>query len=76
MMAAVTSAVLAVPPTSRVRMPLPEVTSMACWTALASSCRPKCSSISAALPMAPTGLQIPWPAMSGAEPWTGSNIDG
>jgi hypothetical protein len=36
MMAAVTSSVLALPPTSRVRTPLPEVTSMACWTALAS----------------------------------------
>ncbi len=26
--------------------------------------------------MAPIGLAMPWPAMSGAEPWTGSNIDG
>ena len=26
--------------------------------------------------MAPIGLEMPLPAMSGAEPWTGSNIDG
>ena len=26
--------------------------------------------------MAATGLALFWPAMSGAEPWTGSNIDG
>src|SRR2546427_152275 len=25
---------------------------------------------------APTGLARPWPAMSGADPWTGSNIEG
>ncbi len=26
--------------------------------------------------MAAVGFAMPWPAMSGADPWIGSNIDG
>ena len=42
----------------------------------AASASPRKSSIRAALRMAATGLALSWPAMSGAEPCTGSNIDG
>src|ERR1019366_3711430 len=45
----------------------------AALTAFASSRRPKVySSMAATLPMAPNGLALFWPAMSGAEPCTGS----
>ena len=42
----------------------------------AASASPRNSSISAADRMAAIGLALSWPAMSGAEPCTGSNIDG
>ena len=46
---------------------------MALFTALASFISPKVySSIAATLPMAPSGLALFWPAMSGADPCTGS----
>src|SRR5207247_1332343 len=41
----------------------------------ASRC-PRCASIMAPAQTAPTGLAIPFPAMSGAVPWMGSNIEG
>ena len=37
---------------------------------------PRCSSIIAALQKVPIGLAMPLPAISKAEPWIGSNIDG
>src|SRR5438874_2513372 len=75
-MASVTCRVVAVPPRSGVRRPEAVVASMARITLAASTVRPRLSSISAALQIAPIGLAMPWPAMSGAEPWTGSNMLG
>src|SRR5712671_4700664 len=49
---------------------------MAFSTASAASERPKCLNIIAPDQICPMGFAIPFPAMSGAEPWTGSNIDG
>ena len=43
------------------------------WAALFS---PKCSSIIAPLQNVPIGFAIPLPAISKAEPWIGSNIEG
>ena len=70
----VASAVLAVPPRSRVRRPSCSARSTADSTAAASASRPRPwrSSIATDPNMA-SGLAIPCPAMSGAEPWTGSN---
>ena len=45
-------------------------------TAAAASCSPKCSSICAPAQTCPIGLHTPLPAMSGAEPCTGSNMLG
>src|SRR5438445_2683718 len=42
----------------------------------AAAASPRKSSIMAVLRMAAIGFAVPVPAMSGAEPWTGSNIDG
>jgi aerobic C4-dicarboxylate transport protein len=42
----------------------------------AASVSPRCSSIIAPDQICPIGLAMPCPAMSGAEPCTGSNIDG
>src|SRR5688572_2266958 len=50
--------------------------SMAARMAAAASRSPRWSSIIAADQIWPTGLARPLPAMSGAEPWTGSNSDG
>src|SRR5712691_5137404 len=41
--------------------------------AFAISGTPRCFTIIAALKIAPTGFKRPWPAISGAVPWTGSN---
>ena len=69
--------VLAVPPTSRVQRDFSSrVVSMALRMAAAASDSPRWSSIIAADQIWPMGLAMPWPAMSGAEPWTGSNSDG
>src|SRR5437773_10382180 len=45
-------------------------------TAAAASACPRCSSIIAPHQICPIGLAIALPAMSGAEPCTGSNSDG
>src|SRR4051794_15895831 len=75
--AAVTSSVLARPPRSGVwRRRSSSTLSTARWTAAAASGSPRCSSMSAPVQTWPTGVAIPCPAMSGAEPWTGSNIEG
>ena len=42
----------------------------------AASFSPKWSSINAPDHICPIGFAIPLPAISGAEPWTGSNKDG
>ena len=42
----------------------------------ASSARPRCSSSIATERIVAVGSALPWPAMSGAEPWTGSNMLG
>ena len=52
------------------------ISSTAASTAAAASSSPRCSSIWAPDQIAPIGFAIPWPAMSGADPCTGSNIDG
>ena len=49
---------------------------MAVSTACAASSWPRWESIIAPDQIWPMGLQMPRPAMSGAEPCTGSNIDG
>ena len=36
---------------------------------------PRCASIIAAVRIAPNGFAMFFPAIGGAEPWTGSNID-
>src|SRR5215211_7997757 len=76
-MASVTSLVVAEPFRSGVRTSVsPSTCSMAETTpAPASSC-PRLSSIIAPDQIWPMGFAIPCPAMSGAEPWTGSNIEG
>src|SRR5207249_8393546 len=76
-MACPTSAVDALPPRSRVTV-LPSSTrrSIAATTARAASGWPWCSSIIAPVQTCATGFAMPLPAMSGAEPCTGSNIDG
>src|SRR5690606_8679736 len=50
--------------------------STASLTRAASSARPRWSSSSETDRIAAVGSALPWPAMSGAEPWTGSNIEG
>src|SRR5215211_322912 len=50
--------------------------SIALTMAAAASASPRCSSIMAPDQICPTGLAIPCPAMSGAEPCTGSNTEG
>ena len=46
-----------------------------CFKSSASSCQPKKSSIMPEAKTEPKGLAIPFPAMFGAEPWTGSNSE-
>lgn len=78
--ASVTVLVSADPPISLVRVSgLPVTFSMASmkWSATASSSPlPSHLTISAADQKAPTGFATPLPAMSGAEPWIGSNMEG
>ena len=73
----VTSAVVALPPRSRVcNAGLAVTCSIACMTRLAASISPRCSSSITTDQKVPTGLARPLPMMSKAEPWIGSNIDG
>src|SRR5258705_7356969 len=74
--AAVTSDVPAFPPRSGVRRSVSANTRrMAVMTASAASGWPRWSSIIAADQIWAIGLATPVPAMSGADPWTGSDID-
>src|SRR5258707_5488599 len=58
---------------SAVTVPASKTLPIAALTAAASAIRPKLySSIAAALPMAPNGFALFWPAISGADPCTGS----
>src|SRR5712692_4522091 len=68
--------VLAVPPMSRVRGPSTSTVSMARTIASAACLFPRWSSIMAPDQICPIGLAMLRPAMSGAEPCTGSNIEG
>src|SRR5882724_4442659 len=69
--------VSAFPPRSRVRsVRSPRVRSIAATIESAACFSPRCSSIIAPDQIMPIGLAMPWPAMSGAEPCTGSNTDG
>src|ERR1700737_29190 len=75
--AAPRSLVPALPPRSGVRVPPSASTSaIARSTAAAAALSPKCSSIIAPDQIWPIGLAMPRPAMSGAEPCTGSTIEG
>src|SRR5207244_6938819 len=71
-----TSVVEALPPMSRVRGPSTSTRSIARTMAPAASLCPRCSSIIAPDQIWPIGLAMFLPAMSGAEPCTGSNTDG
>ena len=70
--------VVALPPMSGVRGAdgSASTRSIAPTTAFAASAWPRCSSISAPDQIWPIGLAMPLPAMSGAEPCTGSKSDG
>src|SRR5208282_4735894 len=65
------------PPRSRVRsFGSASTFSIALTMAAAASASPRCSSIIAPDQIWPIGLAMPSPAISGAEPCTGSNMDG
>src|SRR5207248_749267 len=67
----------AAPPRSPVRtLPSSQTASIARSIRPAPLSSPRWRSISAADQMAPIGLARPWPAMSGADPCTGSNMEG
>src|SRR6056297_1607989 len=74
--ASTTSVVLALPPMSAVVIPAARVSRSARMTSSPQSGKPSCSSIIAPHHIWPIGLAIPCPAMSGAEPCTGSNMEG
>ena len=46
-----------------------------CFKSTASSCQPRKSSIMPEARTEPKGLAMPFPAMLGAEPWTGSKSE-
>src|SRR5712672_3221741 len=69
--------VSALPPRSRVRsVRSPSVRSIAATIEAAAAFSPRWSNIIAPDQIWPIGLAMPWPAISGAEPCTGSNTDG
>src|SRR5664279_4949303 len=69
--------VSALPPRSLVRsVRSPRVRSIAATIEAAALFSPRCSSIIAPDQIMPMGLAMPCPAISGAEPCTGSNTDG
>src|SRR5712671_2708559 len=69
--------VSALPPRSLVRsVRSPSVRSIAATIDAAAVFSPRCSSIMAPDQIMPIGLAMPCPAISGAEPCTGSNTDG
>ena len=74
--ASVTCCVVAVPPRSGVSSPVAVTFSTARINRAAAAASPRCSSICTAVQNVATGLAMPLPAMSNAEPWIGSNIDG
>src|ERR1700722_5648659 len=74
--ASVTSFVVAVPPTSGVMMPAPVTFSTARISLAEASASPRWSSICDAVQKLATGLAMPLPVISKAEPWIGSNIEG
>ena len=74
--AAVTSFVLALPPRSLVVMPFSQTASTDFKSLAAASSSPSHVSISAAVQNVATGLAMPIPVMSNAEPWIGSNMLG
>src|SRR4051794_32043661 len=74
--ASVTSFVVAVPPTSGVSTPAAHTFSTAAINRVSASFSPRCSSICAPVQNVATGLAMPLPVMSNAEPWIGSNIEG
>ena len=74
--ARVTSAVECEPPRSGVKVPAATTCSIAAIRRCAAAVSPRCSSIIAPDQCWPSGLAMPSPTMSGAEPCTGSNIEG
>lgn len=74
--AAVTSAVFALPPRSAVTTPFSQTRSTASNNLVLASFSPIHASISALVQNVATGLEIPFPVMSNAEPWMGSNMLG
>src|SRR5690606_11236958 len=74
--AAVICSVVADPPRSGVRTPADSTSSIAATSSVAAAGWPRWYSIMAPDQIWPTGLATPLPAMSGADPCTGSNIDG
>src|SRR2546430_9720399 len=76
-MAAPISSVVGFPPMAGVRaFDRAKVSAIASSTASAASEAPRCLSIIAPDHICPMGFAMPLPAISGAEPWTGSNMDG
>ena len=75
--ASVTCCVVALPPRSGVcRFGSPVTRSTARISLSAAAVSPKCSSIIAPVQNVATGLAMPLPVMSKAEPWIGSNMEG
>ncbi|KAI7498770.1 hypothetical protein KC357_g101 [Hortaea werneckii] len=74
--ASVTSFVPALPPRSLVRIPFPQTVSIHCMSLSAACSSPSHRIISAAVQKVPMGFATPFPVMSNAEPWIGSNMLG
>lgn len=74
--AAVTSFVVALPPRSPVNTPFEHTFSTDFINCAAASASPSQANISAAVQKVATGLAMPLPVMSKADPWMGSNMLG